>query len=122
MPGDSDENFNYCKTWNDELSETPLAAVADQGSHSSSLSEKALQLQEHQYCLPGPAPDSRAALTMNENRRRTTVEPSFITYNHIARYNLQINTREQFCQSFILYHVCIFVPQVLEYQGLTYAG
>ncbi|XP_038130088.1 uncharacterized protein LOC119775971 [Cyprinodon tularosa] len=86
VPGDSDENFNYCKTWNDELSETPLAAVADQGSHSSNLSEKALQLQEHQYCLPGPAPDSRAALTMNENRRRTTVEPSFITYNHIARY------------------------------------
>uniref|UniRef100_A0A3P9N0Y9 THAP domain-containing protein 1 n=1 Tax=Poecilia reticulata TaxID=8081 RepID=A0A3P9N0Y9_POERE len=56
-------------------------------AHGNEVSvESALQLQEHQYCLPGPAPDCRAARIMNEHRRRTAVEPGFITYNHIARY------------------------------------
>ncbi|MED6236883.1 hypothetical protein ATANTOWER_015629, partial [Ataeniobius toweri] len=84
----SDENFSYSNTWKDKLNGAAVAAsgVADHSAHSFSLSKTALQLQEHQYCLPGPAPDSRAAKIMNEHRRRTAVEPGFITYNHIARY------------------------------------
>ncbi|XP_047200995.1 uncharacterized protein LOC124855289 isoform X6 [Girardinichthys multiradiatus] len=84
----SDENFSYSNTWKDKLNGAAVAAsgVVDHSAHSFSLSKTASQLQEHQYCLPGPAPDSRAAKIMNEHRRRTAVEPGFITYNHIARY------------------------------------
>ncbi|PWA20735.1 hypothetical protein CCH79_00020348, partial [Gambusia affinis] len=81
---ESDENFSYSNIWKDELKGAAAAAVIDHSAHHVSLSEAALQLQEHQYCLPGPAPDCRAARIMNEHRRRTAVEPGFITYNHIA--------------------------------------
>lgn len=84
---ESDENFSSSSSWKDELNGTgvAVAGVVDHSAHPFSLSEAALQLQEHQYCLPGPAPDCRAARLMNEDRR-TAVEPGFITYNHIARY------------------------------------
>lgn len=92
MPVESDENFSYSSSWKDELNGTgvAVAGVVDNSAHPFSLSEATLQLEEHQYCLPGPAPDCRAARLMNEERRRTAVEPGFITYNHIARYNQSI--------------------------------
>ncbi|XP_035985859.1 uncharacterized protein LOC105922430 [Fundulus heteroclitus] len=89
VPLKSGENLSYSNTWKDKLNGATVAATAevvDHSHHSLSLSEAALQLQEHQYCLPGPAPDSRAAKIMNEHRRRTAFEPGFMTYNHIARY------------------------------------
>ncbi|KAM4723495.1 uncharacterized protein FYW61_014261 isoform 2-T2 [Anableps anableps] len=86
VPVESDENFSYSNIWKDELSGAAAAGVVDHSAHPVNVSEAAVQLQEHQYCLPGPSPDCRAARIMNEHRRRTAVEPGFITYNHIARY------------------------------------
>ncbi|KAK2892282.1 uncharacterized protein [Channa argus] len=50
-------------------------------------SEMPVQLQEHQYCLPAPDPYYRAVQTVKEdNRRKTTIEPSFVLYNQLSRY------------------------------------
>ncbi|XP_032356516.1 uncharacterized protein LOC116670205 [Etheostoma spectabile] len=49
--------------------------------------ETPFELQEHRYCLPAPDPDSREVhIGMEENRRKTVIEPSFTVYNQIARY------------------------------------
>ncbi|XP_024858924.1 uncharacterized protein LOC108228218 isoform X2 [Kryptolebias marmoratus] len=88
VPDPSDEDFLRSNTWKDELTRAAAAAAAgaaDHGEQSCGRSEPSEGLQEHQYCIPGPAPDSRAAKVVTASRM-TYVQTNFTTYNHIARY------------------------------------
>uniref|UniRef100_A0A1A7XXA4 THAP domain-containing protein 1 n=1 Tax=Iconisemion striatum TaxID=60296 RepID=A0A1A7XXA4_9TELE len=89
VPEQSDEDFLHSNSWKDELTRAAVAAAARAADHSDlscDPSETAVGLLEHQYCIPGPAPDSRAAKMMTVGRRTTLVETSFVTYNHIVKY------------------------------------
>nr|XP_020467246.1 uncharacterized protein LOC109966627 [Monopterus albus] len=56
-------------------------------AEATDYSETPMQLQEHQYSLPAPDPDSRVVNTAGEDKKRKTViEPSFASYNKIANY------------------------------------
>uniref|UniRef100_A0A1A8CF61 THAP domain-containing protein 1 n=1 Tax=Nothobranchius kadleci TaxID=1051664 RepID=A0A1A8CF61_NOTKA len=89
VPEQSDEDFLHSNSWKDELTRAAVAAAARAIDHSDPPCdpfETAVGLLEHQYCIPGPAPDSRAAKMMTVGKRTTLVETSFVTYNHIAKY------------------------------------
>ncbi|XP_037622951.1 uncharacterized protein LOC119486712 [Sebastes umbrosus] len=86
----SDEDFLHSNTLEDLLSTAAAAAAAtttpDPSEPALDHSEPPVELQEHQYCLRAPDPDSREVQTLVENKRKTVIEPSFATYNQIARY------------------------------------
>ncbi|XP_029282712.1 uncharacterized protein LOC115005056 isoform X2 [Cottoperca gobio] len=79
-PVPSDEDFLHSNALEDLFSTAAAAGP-------SGPSGPPVELQEHQYCLPAPDPDSRGVKTVTEDKRRKTViEPSFTAYNQIARY------------------------------------
>lgn len=84
VPDPSDEDFLQSGAWKDELTQAAAAAAAGAADHGDQTCEPSEGLQEHQYCIPGPAPDSRATHTVTANRV-TYVQTNFVTYNHIAR-------------------------------------
>ncbi|XP_054868333.1 uncharacterized protein LOC111576671 isoform X2 [Amphiprion ocellaris] len=80
----SEDEFLPSNTLEDLLS---IAAAAETPESSGPALEAPVGLQEHQYCLPAPDPDSMEVQTVRDlKKRKTIVEPSFSTYNHIARY------------------------------------
>ncbi|XP_068574162.1 uncharacterized protein [Cebidichthys violaceus] len=87
VPVPSDEDFLQSGTLEDLLS-TAAAETTDPSEVAFDPSEAPVELQEHQYCLPGPDPDSGEVQTvvMELKRRKTVIEPSFKAYNQIARY------------------------------------
>ncbi|XP_028250521.1 uncharacterized protein LOC114427027 [Parambassis ranga] len=81
----SDEDLFY--STEEGLLRTCAAADSTTPSDQVCLSGTPVELREHQYCLPASDLDSRASQTVTEfKRRKALVEPSFTTYNHIARY------------------------------------
>ncbi|XP_044023662.1 uncharacterized protein LOC122862315 isoform X2 [Siniperca chuatsi] len=89
VPVPSDEDFLQSSTLEDLLSTAAAAETTDVNPSEPAFdhSETPVELQEHQYCLPAPDPDSRAVQTVTEyKRRKTIIEPSFAAYNQIARY------------------------------------
>ncbi|XP_035023435.2 uncharacterized protein LOC118116161 [Hippoglossus stenolepis] len=88
VPVPSDEDFLCSNSLEDLLSSAAAAAdTTDPSAPGCNRSVIPVQLQEHQYCLPAPAADPREFQPVREEQRRKTVlEPSFSTYNQIARY------------------------------------
>ncbi|XP_030247786.1 uncharacterized protein LOC115566180 [Sparus aurata] len=82
----SDEDFLQSSTLEDFLSTAAAAAEpTDPTDPAFDQSETPVELQEHQYSLPAPDPESME--TVEEyKRRKTIIEPSFAVYNQIARY------------------------------------
>ncbi|XP_063765646.1 uncharacterized protein LOC134881960 isoform X2 [Eleginops maclovinus] len=81
VPVASDEDFLYSSSVEDLFS----AARGRTRSPTDQTSERPAELQEHQYCLPGP--DTRdIQKVMEVKRRKTLIEPSFKLFNQIARY------------------------------------
>ncbi|XP_054470125.1 uncharacterized protein LOC129103607 [Anoplopoma fimbria] len=86
VPVPSDEDFLQSSTLEDLLSRA-AAETTDPSELALDLPEPIASLQEHQYCLPGPDPESREVQRVTElKRRKTIIEPSFKAYNQIARY------------------------------------
>ncbi|XP_034418671.1 uncharacterized protein LOC117751171 isoform X2 [Cyclopterus lumpus] len=86
VPAPSEEDFLQSSTLEDLLS-TAAAETADPSEPAFDRSDPPTELQEHQYCLPGPDPDSREVQTVMElKRRKVVIEPSFKAYNQIADY------------------------------------
>uniref|UniRef100_A0A3P9KPG0 THAP domain-containing protein 1 n=1 Tax=Oryzias latipes TaxID=8090 RepID=A0A3P9KPG0_ORYLA len=81
VPVPSDEDFCQSNGLEDVLC-SAAAAVRSAGWGDEGFAAT----KEHEYCLPAPAPDFRAAPIVRDDPRGTVVESIFITYNHIARY------------------------------------
>ncbi|XP_068456940.1 uncharacterized protein [Clinocottus analis] len=82
----SDEDFLQSGAL-EELLCTAAAETADASDPAFDRLGPPAELQEHQYCLPGPDPDSREAQAVLElKRRKTVIEPSFKAYTQIAEY------------------------------------
>ncbi|XP_059209759.1 uncharacterized protein LOC131988624 [Centropristis striata] len=87
VPVPSDEDFLHSNSLEDLLSTAAAAESSDPSDPAFSHSETPAYLQEHQYCLPAPDPDSTDTQTvMEDNRRKTVIEPTFTAYNQIARF------------------------------------
>lgn len=86
MPIPSDEEVLLSNTLEDLISAAAANAETEKPPHpATDQSETPMELQEHQYC--SSAPDSTAVQTVKEHtRRKTVIEPTFTTYNHVARY------------------------------------
>ncbi|XP_056282451.1 uncharacterized protein LOC130201450 isoform X2 [Pseudoliparis swirei] len=86
VPAPSDEDFLQSGSLEDLLS-TAAAEPADPPEPAFDRCDPPTELQEHQYCLPGPDPDCREVQTVMElKRRKVVIEPSFKAYNQIAEY------------------------------------
>lgn len=90
VPIPSDEDFLNSNTLEDLLSTAAAAAAAettDPPEPTFYCPGTPVELQEHQYCLPAPDPYSREVQrVVEDNSRKTVIEPSFTAYNQIARY------------------------------------
>ncbi|XP_070698564.1 uncharacterized protein [Pempheris klunzingeri] len=88
VPVPSDEDFLSSNTLEDLLSTAAAAAEPTDASEPAfDRSETPVELQEHQYCLPAPNPESREVQTVTDNKRRKAIiEPGFKAYNQIASY------------------------------------
>ncbi|XP_051249826.1 uncharacterized protein LOC127359749 isoform X1 [Dicentrarchus labrax] len=87
VPVPSDEDFLHSNTLEDLLSTAAAAETTEPSGAAFDHSETPVELQEHQYCLPAPDPDSKVVQAVREcKRRKTVIEPSFAAYNQIARY------------------------------------
>ncbi|XP_006786344.1 uncharacterized protein LOC102794875 [Neolamprologus brichardi] len=86
VPIPSDEEVLLSNTLEDLISAAAANTETEKPPHpATDQSETPMELQEHQYC--SSAPDSTAVQTVKEHtRRKTVIEPTFTTYNHIARY------------------------------------
>ncbi|XP_039898390.1 uncharacterized protein LOC120740245 isoform X2 [Simochromis diagramma] len=86
VPIPSDEEVLLSNTLEDLISAAAANTETEKPPHpATDQSETPMELQEHQYC--SSAPDSTAVQTVKEHtRRKTVIEPTFTTYNHVARY------------------------------------
>ncbi|KAM3594521.1 uncharacterized protein V6R79_009304 [Siganus canaliculatus] len=87
VPAPSDEDFLPSNSLEELLSSAAATESSDPPQLTYHRSDTPLGLQEHQYCLPTPDPDSGTVLNVAElKKRETVIEPSFTVYNQIARY------------------------------------